>query len=92
MAFTLADNAAGDQRGNVRLLEAEDGRSLGLGKLPAFDNSTDYANKLGLEKLFFRIIKPRSLSKRTNGSRISSSACAARSRISGARNKAFHCA
>jgi hypothetical protein len=50
-------NAAGDERRDVRLLETEHGGSLGLGKLPAFDNSTDLANELGLEKLFLRIVK-----------------------------------
>src|SRR6267378_7493729 len=50
-------NAAGDERRNVRLLEAEHGGSLGLGKLPAFYNSTNLANELGLEKLFLRIVK-----------------------------------
>ena len=42
---------------DVRLLETKHGRSLGLSKLPAFDNCTDLANKLGLEKLFFRVAK-----------------------------------
>jgi hypothetical protein len=51
-------NATGDQRGNVRLLEAEQDRSPCLGKLPAFENTADFANELGLEKLFFRIGKP----------------------------------
>jgi hypothetical protein len=31
--------------------------ALGLGKLPAPDDSTVFANKLGLEKLFFRVAK-----------------------------------
>jgi hypothetical protein len=51
-------DAAGDKRGNIRLLESEHDGSPGLGKLPAFEDSTDFANKLGLEKLFFRIGKP----------------------------------
>src|SRR5215208_6157739 len=37
--------AAGDKSRNVRLLEPKHGSSLGLSKLPTFDNSTDFANK-----------------------------------------------
>jgi hypothetical protein len=52
-------DATGDKRRNIRLLETEHGSRLGLGKLPAFENSADFANKLGLEKLSFRIGKPK---------------------------------
>ena len=50
-------NAAGDKGGNVRLLDPEDGSSLGLSQLPAFDDPANFTNKLGFEKVFFRIGK-----------------------------------
>jgi hypothetical protein len=50
-------NATGDKRGNIRLLQPKHISSLGLGKLPTFDDPADFANKLGLEKLFFRVGK-----------------------------------
>jgi hypothetical protein len=48
-------DAASDKRGNIRLLQSEHDGSLGLGKLPTFDDSAELANQLGLEKLFFRV-------------------------------------
>jgi hypothetical protein len=50
-------DATDDKSRDVRLLETEHGGSLGLGKFPAFDNGADLANKLGLEKIFFRVTK-----------------------------------
>jgi hypothetical protein len=50
-------DATGDKRGNIRLLQPKHDGSLGLGKLPTFDDSPEFVNKLGLEKLFFRIGK-----------------------------------
>ena len=52
-------DATGDKRENVRLLEPKHDSSLGLRKLPAFDDPANFANELGLEKLFFRIGKTR---------------------------------
>jgi hypothetical protein len=50
-------DATGGKRGNIRLLQPKHDGSLGLGKLPTFDDSPEFVNKLGLEKLFFRIGK-----------------------------------
>src|SRR4051794_15845441 len=50
-------DAASNERRNIRLLEPEHGCGLGPGKLPTLDDPADFANELGLEKLFFRIGK-----------------------------------
>jgi hypothetical protein len=43
-------DATGGKRGNIRLLQPKHDGSLGLGKLPTFDDSPEFVNKLGLEK------------------------------------------
>ena len=53
-------DAAGDKRGNIRLLETEHDRSFGLGQLSALENAADFANELGLENSSSGLANPRS--------------------------------